>query len=123
MMSTVSNMVNPFVVDREELVSLSSGFVLDDAAADLLLESEKRGEHQFREFTRNNLLSENPDIFVKLRRNKIATFSSGKRSTVKDSKGKEVNVKMNRDLFARLLLIATNRELDLELVLSYSLGT
>ena len=75
------------------------------------------------EFVRENLLSESPDIFVKLPRNNVTTFSTGKKVIVKDSKGKEINLKMNRDLFARLLLIAKHRKVDLELVLSYSLGT
>ena len=122
-MRTISSMINPFTVEQERLVSLASGFVLDDAIANRLLESEKRGEKQFVEFVRENLLSESPDIFVKLPRNNVTTFSTGKKVIVKDSKGKEINFKMNRDLFARLLLIAKHRKVDLELVLSYSLGT
>ena len=122
-MSTVSSMIDPFAHEQQQLVSLASGFVLDDTVADNLLESEKRGEEQFVAFACDNLLGETPDVFVKLTRNKIQTFSSSKRSTVKDSKGKEINLKMNRDLFARLLLIAKNCQVDLKLVLSYSLGT
>ena len=93
-------MIDPFQIEREQLVHLSSGFVLDDVAADVLLQSEKCGEEQFVEFVQSNLCGEDPDIFVKMPRNKLRTFSIGKRSTVKDSKGKEVNLKMNRDLFA-----------------------
>ena len=87
------------------------------------MDSEKRGDEQFVKFARDNLLTEKADIFAKLTKNKIVTFSSSKRSTIKDSKGKEIEVKMNRNLFARSLLIAKNRQLALELVLSYSLGT
>ena len=116
-------MINPFTVKQERLVSLASGFVLDDAIADRLLESEKRGKKQFVEFVRENLLSESPDIFAKLPRNNVMTFSTGKKVIVKDSKGKEINLKMNRDLFACLLFIAKHCKVDLELVLSYSLGT
>lgn len=118
-MSTVSNMIDPFTEEQAGLVSLASGIVLDDAVADRLLESESRGKEQFVEFARENLLSESPDIFVKLLRNKVTTLSSSKRLTVKDSKGKEINLKMNRDLFAWLLLFAKNRKVDMELVLSY----
>ena len=122
-MSTISNMLDPFDLNQQRLVSLASGFVLDDDIADRLLESKNRGEAQFVEFARDNLLGENPDIFVKLTKNKITTFSTSRRTTVKNSRGKEIEVKMSRDLFARLLLIAKNRKVDLELVLSYSLGT
>ena len=121
-MSTVSNMIDPFTEEQAGLVSLASGIVLDDAVADRLLESESRGEEQFVEFACENLLSESPDVFFKLLCNKVTTLSSSKRLTVKDSKGKEINLKMNRDLFARLLLFAKNRKVDMELVLSYSLG-
>jgi hypothetical protein len=65
-MRTISSMIDPFTVEQERLVSLASGFVLDDAVADRLLESEKRGEKQFVEFACENLLSKSPDIFVKL---------------------------------------------------------
>jgi hypothetical protein len=112
-------MIDPFTEEQAGLVSLASGIVLDDAVADRLLESESRGKEQFVEFARENLLSESPDIFVKLLRNKVTTLSSSKRLTVKDSKGKEINLKMNRDLFAWLLLFAKNRKVDMELVLSY----
>ena len=89
----------------------------------MLLESEKRGEKQFVEFVHENLLSETRDIFVKLPRNNVTMFSTSKKVTIKDSKGKEINHKMNRDLFARLLLIVKHHKVDLEQVLSYSLAT
>lgn len=122
-MSTVSSMINPFDAEEEKLVCLASGFVVEDEVADKLLEAEKHGEEQFVKFARDNLLSAKPDIFVKLTRNKISSLLSDKRLIVNDSKGKQINLKMNRDLFARLLLIAKTREVDIEVVLSYSLGT
>lgn len=119
--TTVSNMINPFTVEQESLMSLTSGFLLGDDIADDLLRSEEIEEDQFVRFTRDNLLSEKPDIFVTLKKSKVKTFASTKQS-VKDSNGKEVHLKMNRDLFARLLLVAKNRDIDMEHVLSYSLG-
>ena len=99
-------MIDPFADLQAGLVSLASGIVLDDGVADRLLESESRGEQQFVEFVRENLLSQKPVVFVKLPRNNVTTLSSSKRLTVKDSKGKEISLKVDRDLFARLLLIA-----------------
>ncbi|XP_028410493.1 uncharacterized protein LOC114533190 [Dendronephthya gigantea] len=121
-MSTVSQMVNPFEVQQEELTSLASGVVLETIAADQLLNAEKLGEKQFAEFSRKKLFSDEPDIFAKLERNKLQTFSSSRKTTGKESKGKEINTKMNRNFFARLLVIAKSREIDLKEVLSYSLG-
>ena len=115
-------MINPFEADQEELVSLPSGAVLEDNVADNLLRAEEIGEEQFNAFVKENLLSEEPDIFTTLKRNKLQTFSSAKKSTAKDSKGKEITVKMNRHFFARLLILAKSRQIDMKEVLSYSLG-
>jgi hypothetical protein len=115
-------MANPFDVEQEELISLASGQVLETTAADRLLGAEQLGEEQFSKFMKNKIFSEEPDIFAKLERNKLQTFLTGKK-VVKNSKGKEASVKLNRNFFARLLVIAKNREIDLKEVLSYSLGS
>ena len=39
---------------------------------------------------------------------------------LKNSKGKEIAVKMNRNFFARLLIVAKSREIDVKEVLSYT---
>ena len=41
---------------------------------------------------------------------------------LKNCKGKEIAVKMNRNFFARLLIVAKSLEIDMKEVLSYSLG-
>ncbi len=121
--TTVSQMANPFDVEQEELINLASGEIVETHAADRILSAEQLGEEQFLKFTEENLFSEVPDIFAKLEKNKLQTFSSDKRKTNKDCKGKETSIKMNRNFFARLLIISKNREIDLEEVLSYSLGS
>ena len=78
---------------------------------------------QFVEFSKSNLLSDDPDIFTNLKRNKIQTFSSTKRLSVLEKDGKKTSIVMNRNLFARLLVIAKSRKVDLKELLSYSLGT
>ena len=117
-MATVPEMINPFEADQEELVSLATGALLENDVADSLLRAEEIGEEQFQTFVKKNLLSEEPDIFTTLKKNKLPTFSSAKNATVKDSKGKEITVKMNRNFFARLLILAKSRQIDLEEVLS-----
>ena len=54
---------------------------------------------------------------------KIQTFSTNKKKVIKSYKGKEISAKSNRNFFARLLVIAKNRKVDLKQVLSYSLGS
>jgi hypothetical protein len=121
--ATVAQMANPFDVEQEELISLASGEVLETTAADRLLSAEQLGEEQFLKFMEDNLFCEEPNIFAKLERNKLHTFTSGKKNAVKDCKGKETSIKLNIKFFARLLVISKNREIDLKEVLSYSLGS
>lgn len=121
-MTIIGSMINPFETDQEELLALASGVMVDNNVADTLLSAEKLGEQQFVEFASTQLLGENPDVFTKLKRNNIKTFSSSNKATVKDSKGKEISVKLNRNLFAQLLVIARSRKVDLKEVMTYSLG-
>ena len=72
---------------------------------------------------RRKVTCNKPDIFSTISRNKIKTFSSiTKNTTVKNSRGEDVALEVSRNLFARLLVIARNREVDLKEVLSYSIG-
>ena len=122
-MTTISSMINPFETEQEELLSLASGVMVENDVADNLLNAEEIGEQQFLDFSKKHLLGENPDIFTKLKRNKLQTFSSTTSVSVKNKEGKKVNIMLNRNLFARLLVIAKSRQVDLKELLSYSLGT
>jgi hypothetical protein len=90
-------MVNLFEVEQEELTSLASGVDLETIVAGQLLGAEKLGKEQFAEFSREKLFSDEPDIFEKLERNKLQTFSTSKKTVGKDNKGKEINAKLNRN--------------------------
>ncbi len=45
--STVSNMLNPFDTEQKSLLSLASGFVVDDNIADVYLEQNRLGRINF----------------------------------------------------------------------------
>ena len=71
-------------------------------------------------FTKRLLSSEVP-FHNPLKKLKLSNFSSSKHSKVKVS-GKDIMVKADRDLFARLLVVAQRRSMDLSEVFQYSLG-
>ena len=116
-------MINPFETEHEELLALASGVVVENQVADTLLNAEVLGEQQFVEFSKSNLLSDDADIFKKLQRNKMQTFSSTKQLSVQEKNGKKTSIAMNRNLFPRLLVIGKSRKVELKELLSYSLGT
>ena len=119
--ATVSQMANPFDIEQDELINLASGEVLETVAANRLLIAEELGEKQFLKFMEENLFSKEPNLFATLEKNKLQTFSSSKQKVAKGCK--ENSVKLNRTFFARLLVISKNREIDLNEVFTYSLGS
>ena len=120
-MATICSMTNPFSADQRELVGISSGVEVESKIADNILQAEQLGEQQFSDFFESNLLSDKPDLFTKIKQNKLKPFSS-KHLTVKNSKGRQLVVKTSRDLFARLLIMSKSREIDLKDLLSYNLS-
>lgn len=121
MTATVSNMINPFSSDHDGLVNITSGVELQKDAAKNLLDANSLGENQFTAFCEDNLLGDNRDIYAKIKRNKLRTFSC-KSKKVTDSKGQTIAVKSTRNLFARLLVISKTRKIDLKSLLSFSLS-
>jgi hypothetical protein len=70
----------------------------------------------------NNILSSEPDIYAPIKKFSLQTFSSlAKKVSSKKKNGDVIELKNSKELFAKLLLIAKNRNLDLKEVLQYSL--
>ena len=63
-MATVAQMINPFEMDQEELVSLATGAVLENDVADHLLRAEEIDEEQLKTFVRKNLFSERSQTYL-----------------------------------------------------------
>ena len=121
--ATLQNMINPFACDQTALVNLSSGLLASPETSKDLLGAEELGERCLLQFLEERILCDQPDIFSTIKRNNIRTFCSDiTKKNVKDRKGTEIPVKMNRNLFARLLIIAKSINVDLQEVLKYSLG-
>ena len=70
--ATISSMANPFSTDETELVSITSSIEVETNVANGILGAQETGEQQFAEFCKNNLLCEKPDIFQKLKKNKLS---------------------------------------------------
>jgi hypothetical protein len=70
----------------------------------------------------NNILSSEPDIYAPIKKFSLQTFSSlAKKVSSKKKNGDVIELKNSKELFAKMLLIVKNRNLDLKEVLQYSL--
>ena len=127
--STLATLPNPFVgeLDAEEsevLSNISSGVVATDSVTTDLLNAQAIGEGKFMEFYNQRLTASEHRVnfYDRLPLQKLKTFSSlATKKSVKVG-GKEVTVRADSKLFARLLVVAQVRAMDIPTVLSYELG-
>ncbi|KAK6168840.1 hypothetical protein SNE40_020012 [Patella caerulea] len=109
--------------ENQDLICISCGVVASNEVKSDILTAKERGTIVAKAFIRDRLINKNDDIFSPIQSMKIKTFSTLlKLKQQKHSTGKDINLKNDRNLFPRLLVIGQNRELDLKDILTYSLG-
>ena len=122
--STISNMTNPFDNDPEvgagDLVHLSSGVIASPELTDLIT-AHKKGDDEFIAFSRECLQGE-VDLNETLKKQKLKKFSDASKPKTVVLKGNTVNVKSDRELLARLVVIDRVRNIDHRHMLSYCFG-
>ena len=104
-----------------EICHLVSGLIASATIGNDLLTAHMQGEESMKSFLKRRLLNSEVPFHEPLKKLNLASFSSSKLSKVKIS-GKDVTIKADRDLFARLLIVAQKRCMDLSEVFDYSLG-
>lgn len=117
--------MDPFddTIDGKVLFNISTGKAASDEVADFLLNVKAAGSHQKLNFISD--CSSTPERFEKpIVRNKIMNFASqctGKLLMTKD-RNKKVLLKMERDIFGRLLAISIKKKINLEYCLTFPLA-
>jgi hypothetical protein len=101
---------------------LASGTIAPAAVAEDMKTMLQKGETAAVEFMKTHIIGSEPNIYSTLKKTKLQTYSVvGKKVTSKSKKGELVAMKNSKTLFAKMLLIAKSRELQMEEVLKYSL--
>ena len=119
---TVQSMINPFDYDGDSLVNISNGVVASDVVAHDMKQMRFKGEDAALSFIKERIVVEKPDIHSKIKRTDLKTFSSmSKKTKAKDSKGKLTELNNSKNLFAKMIMVAKSRDLDLKEVFKYSL--
>ena len=122
MIQIVETMINPFDNEYQGLVHLASGSVATESVTSDMKTILEKGECAAVEFMESNIVGEEPDIYTKIKKTQLQTFSLiGKKVNSKSKKGEIVALKNSKALFAKMLLIAKSRNLEMKEVLTYSL--
>ena len=117
----LSDTMNPFsVTDKDILYNISSGKAASETTAAFLTSVDAIGERRQNEFI-DDCCTQPNRFEERIPREKLSTFASEgtARKTTKDNK--ELHVKMERNIFARLLHMALERKVDMGEVLKYPL--
>ncbi|XP_050339343.1 uncharacterized protein LOC126765678 [Bactrocera neohumeralis] len=119
-MHSIEQTTNPFTssIDKDQLYNISTGQATTPQIANCLLNVVSSGM-----FLRDQFITEcnmNPDRFHKsLKKNPILTFASSKKKKIMKIGQKVHEIKLQRDLFGRLLALSLITNLDLEKVLCF----
>ena len=72
---TIESMINPFDLQLEEMVQLSTGTVADEATSVDMEQAYAFGEAKLMSFLKNRVLVDEPDIYSPMTKAKLKTFS------------------------------------------------
>jgi hypothetical protein len=118
-----SNWTNPFHAPSD-IASLSTGIVAPADIARDLLEARNKGEAASKLFREERLNTDPPKkgFFEPLPRQKLKTFSDLLVKKTYQVGGRQIIMKADRNLFAKMILIGQTRKLDMKDILSHRLG-
>lgn len=120
---TISSLTNPFEEATSiDILHLASGVLPSSDVTRDLLATEEKGDASFVQYCQERLEKEDKAITDTIPRSTLKTFSNMSKKSVSNIKGKEVVLKSDRDLFARLVIIGKSRQVDLRNMMTYSLG-
>ena len=114
-------MVDPFNNNFEKLIHIVSGMEASPVVQEAALNMWEIGEAEVNSYM-DNLLSKEADVYHKMQKTKLKTFGTQSETmNVKNTKNEIVAIKSTKDLFAKLVLLAKSRDIDMKEVLKYTL--
>ncbi len=117
--------INPFKGEQQDLVGLFTGKLATPEVEKDLLQAEALGEKAYKTFSEDKLESDLPKMKFhdKMTKLKLKTFADlSKKMKIQRGTNKEVIIKADRALFARMIIIAGNRTLKMSDVLCNLFG-
>ena len=118
----LETMVNPFQ-PCEKLTSLSNGIKASIDVESDMLEAYAIGQSCLDHFLDDRVSTQKTGFNAVLPQNKLKTFASMKPKSRSAREGKEYLSNVDRDIFARLLVIANAKQMDLKEVFKFELGS
>ena len=119
---TVNSMINPFDYEQDELIHITSGVVTTQNVQTDLQSANARGELEFTKFCEQHLQTGTVDFFATMKKLNLKTFICMSEIFRHNVHGKGITLNADRNLLARLIVMGRYRKINLQELLSYSLG-
>ncbi|KAK3750308.1 hypothetical protein QZH41_001776 [Actinostola sp. cb2023] len=124
---TTKLMADPFMLPGDDetlpLTNIATGVVLSEDIADRLLRATELGSSRMTEFVQARMNTDELNFWEPLSKLKIKTFSVSAKKISVQKDNRIVTLSEDRELFGRLLVVASTRDVDLREVLSYKLSS
>ena len=104
------------------LIHLGSGLQCSPEIQDDMMNAEKKRNKALCNFLEKRIESNEEDLYAPIQKMKLKTFAGMKIKKSCTIKDRNLMLKADRDIFARLLVICSKRNVSLKEVLTYSLG-
>ena len=117
----IRNWCNPFEPSAE-LLSISSGYVASESMKQDLLLAKEKGTTALTAFIEERLVKTSTGFFQTLPKLKLGSFRDAQKKTSVAAGDRNVIIRADRNLFARLLVIGQSRQMDLKDLLTHELG-
>ena len=120
MFDVLQDIKSPFETSTEH-INISSGVVADKAVTSDILGAQKTGKDACEKFV-EKFVKGVVEFFDPITKNNLKSFGTMAKQVKVKLKNREIAIKADRSLFARLIVMAQNRSFNMRDVLSYSLG-
>lgn len=119
LISTLESHVNPFEYDNSDVINLVTKAVMPNETKTDLCDIDSKGNKQFTLFTEERLKSNAVNFWAPLKKVSLKTWKDSVRKTNVKLGDKVVELKEDRGLFARMLIVANSRQdVNIEEVIS-----
>lgn len=119
LLTTISEMGNPFIEDGDELTVLHSRFVITGSSTSDIAAIKSVGQAQYDEFVQQRLTERSVSLYAPLKRNKLSPFIAQRPSCASKSKQLLRTTKSDCDLFSRLYIGCQTRNGNLDTFFSH----
>ena len=115
LLATVESFTNPFLEESAELFNLVTKVVMPEKVKGDLCNQSEIGQTQFNTFVEERIQSGKVNLWSPMKKRKLLTWKSNAKVVKVPTKEKLVELKEDRSLFARMMMVCRSRpEIDLK---------